>query len=296
MLVFHAELQKVFAPMQGKEVHNCYTHMQPFLRDGKLTVNIMAIDKDSDERTSVIVHIIPSMLISGWPPDISLQNPFPTKSTHRKYGQKIVQNIQDRIESGDKMICLEGPCKGRVNPSSLRARTSLPLMRSSRPTTTSSARSARPWTSVLTSQSASSTTVGDRWNLNFEHVEKYIQNKLFKYDFMKDASLGYDLLLLLREQYHPWNDLSIALCRTILLSTIKRAGLHKTPEDCFLALLAFAQNVTANGICPQYFQAKMNNLAECDKASLACINRDLQWMLKNLKQQPYVIAQMCQME
>ena len=78
--------------MQGTLVHSHYVNMKTRFHGGKITVDISATDKDSSDTRSATAHVIPAMVISGWPTSAKLQNPLPRP--YIKQGQQILKAIQ----------------------------------------------------------------------------------------------------------------------------------------------------------------------------------------------------------
>ena len=284
-------LQQVFEPMQGSLVYNYYIHLHPYLREGKLYVNILATQHESNERTSAMVLVTPAILVSGWLSSASLLHPFPKKQKpYSQRGQEMVEHIQQLIEDGERLICLEGNATSFPKPSARNAQSALPPTRPA---------NGLPRSRTLSLTSAKSASGGRRedhiWNVNLGQVEQIVFEKLLGYEFMKEAKISLAVFTLLQERCPQWKVLTPELVRTIMLATTKDVHVLNCPADWFVAFLTNAHKAISSGKCPQFFLPKVNMLAGMDAESFKHMIGDLDWMVRNVQEQPFVLSQLiCQ--
>ena len=204
------------------------------------------------------------MLLAGWPSSAVLQQPFPRHRRFAAQAQEMLKGIKDRIDAEEKLICLEG-CDNSGTRMLSRAKIS-----------------------------TSNRNMDRVWTISLRKIEKFVLDKLFQTDLMTDAALSFSILGILQMRNADWAVFTPAVRRTILLWSVKNSGIKKkTSGEWLMVFIKVAQKVIGSRSCPQFFQPKVNALTGLNRESFKPMKEDLDWMVKNVEKQPYVLAQLC---
>ena len=250
-------------------------NLDPQLKDGEVTIKISAEhqDKIPSKKFSIMVYVIPAILISGWPKAVTLQNPFPRQQPYNTLGHTILKATKEAIDNEVQLICLEGTVTNSPHHQE----------------TTHIGQDVRPQTAGPQPQVPRSSI----WNISFQPMEKYILGKLLKYDFMKDARIGYEVLGFIREYNPHWHVLTAELRRKVLFEMVK-IKILETPAEWFLAFVGHARSYFKSGRCPQYLQNRVDMFDGIDKECFSDIGKAFAWIHQNIKDQPEFLVKLCE--